>query len=128
MLDISRALLLPDLHDATDGMLKTLALYWDEIVLPDYVERLLCGRYLDTGDHTPSPSFSALLNEGVVVVHETVAALPPAPPASSPACVSTQSLLPSCLTDDSLRRTISALQPIIQALSDIHRDEGTPEA
>lgn len=123
MLDISRALLLPDLNDATDGVLKTLALYWDEIVLPDYVERLLCGRYFATGEHTPSPSFSALLDEGVVVVHETVAELPPAPADPSPASLGTQNLLANCLPDDARRRTISALQPILQALSDIHRDE-----
>jgi hypothetical protein len=59
MLDVSRALLLADVHAPSDGMLKTLALYWHEIVLPDYAERLGgCSR--ETGEHERSPSFSAL--------------------------------------------------------------------
>jgi len=108
-------------------MLKTLALYWDEIVVPDYVERLLCGRYLDRGEHTPSPSFSALINEGVVVVHETMAELPPLPADPSPLVRSTQSI-PNCGRGDDFRRTISALRPILEALSAIDRDEhGAPE-
>jgi hypothetical protein len=128
MRDMSRALLLPDLHDASDGMLKTLALYWDEIILPHYVERLLCGRYLDTGDHTPSSSLSTLVNEGVVVVHETAAELPPVHADPSPANVSTRGLLPDCVPDDTRRRTINALQPILQVLADVHREEHTAPA
>jgi hypothetical protein len=99
-------------------MVKTLALYWDEIVIPDYLERLVCGRYLDTGDRTPSPTLSALVDEGVVVVHEAIAELPPAPADLSPLIGETQTPLPVCLSEEGLRRTIRALEPILQALTD----------
>jgi hypothetical protein len=127
MPDVSRALLLPDLHDASDGVLKTLALYWDEIVVPDYVERLLCGRYLDTGDYTPSQSFSTLQNEGVLVAHETVAELPP-PPAGPYALTVGKQRRPRYLEHDGVRRTVTALRPILEALSKLDRDaRTTPE-
>jgi hypothetical protein len=129
MPDVSRALLLPDLHDVSDGMLKTLALYWDEIVIPDYVERLLCGRYLETGEHAPSFSFSALKNEGVVVVHRTVAELPPAPVEATPVTVHGQSFS-GCLADDEgVRRLLNALQPILDVLPEIDDvSHATPKA
>jgi hypothetical protein len=129
MPDISRALLLPDLHDVSDGMLKTLALYWEEIVIPDYVERLLCGRYLETGEHAPSFSFSALKNDGVVVVHQTIADLPPAPVEATPVTAHKQSFS-GCLADDEgIRRLLNALQPILDVLSEIDDlSQATPEA
>lgn len=40
-MDITRALLLPDVFAPSDSLLKTLALYWDDLVLLDYQERLL---------------------------------------------------------------------------------------
>lgn len=38
-MDVSRGLLLPDIRRPTDGLLKTLSVYWDELVVPDYLER-----------------------------------------------------------------------------------------
>jgi hypothetical protein len=38
MADVTRALLLPELGPPADDLLKSLALYWDTIVIPDYLE------------------------------------------------------------------------------------------
>jgi len=38
-MDVSRGLLLPDVKQPGDGLLKTLSIYWDELVVPDYLER-----------------------------------------------------------------------------------------
>jgi hypothetical protein len=39
MADVSRSLLIPDFQPPSDHLLKTLAVYWDEVVLVGYVER-----------------------------------------------------------------------------------------
>jgi hypothetical protein len=39
--DLTRALLLPEVFSPSPSLLKTLALYWDEVVLVDYTERLM---------------------------------------------------------------------------------------
>lgn len=41
MRDLTRALLLPELLEPSPSLLKTLALYWDEVVLVEYKERLV---------------------------------------------------------------------------------------
>ncbi|MGI9098308.1 MAG: hypothetical protein ACR2H2_07415 [Solirubrobacteraceae bacterium] len=159
MSDVSRALVLPDVHAPSDGMLKTLALYWHEIVVPDYAERLGCSR--ETGAHTRSPAFSALEREGVVVSAPRHVALPPAPADLSALTVSAEILadvvrgdgtgcmssafrsifepppapanlsrllirgqkLAGALGDDSVRRLMHALRPVIEACSEVGRDE-----
>lgn len=41
MTDLTNALLLPEVLGPSPGLLKTLAIYWDELVLVDYTERLM---------------------------------------------------------------------------------------
>ncbi len=78
MPDVSRALLLPDVCVPSDRSLKTLALYWDAIVVPQYVDRLLHNQFDRT---SPSPErtdcFRRLAEEGVVVQTARAAPLPP---------------------------------------------------
>lgn len=67
MADVTRALLLPDVRAPSDLTLLTLALYWDELILPDYRERYLKGG----GEHaTRSHDFEALEQAGVVLVSD----------------------------------------------------------
>jgi hypothetical protein len=71
MADIARALLLPDLAAPSDTLLKTLALYWDDIVVFDYVDR-------GFGDGDPirlSAVGETLVNEGIVIRQERAADL-----------------------------------------------------
>jgi hypothetical protein len=112
MPDVSRALLLPDVQAPSDGMLKTLALYWHEIVVPDYAERLgVCCR--ETGEPTRTPSFAALEKEGVVVAAPRFAELPPAPTDPSHLVGSAQNLA-EALGGGGARCMSRALRPIFK--------------
>lgn len=74
-MDVSRALLLPDLSLPDAVVLKTSALYWEQVVMVDYVERL--------GDDRVERAFSLreddlkrLADEGILLVERRAATMP----------------------------------------------------
>lgn len=73
MPDVSRALLLPDGLMPADGVLKSLALYWDEIVVPDSAYRWSPVMRVEELDDPPDRSRAALELEsaGIVRRHKT---------------------------------------------------------
>lgn len=76
MADVSRAMLLPDVGSPSDQLVKTLALYWDEIVLPEYLERAGRDEVAPAGHEEHSETVEALMVEGVIAVKQRLADLP----------------------------------------------------
>jgi hypothetical protein len=78
MTDVSQALLLPDISAPSDHLLKSLAVYWDQLVLPDYVERAV-SREQDSFSEFAEASevFAELECKGVIQRQERRASFSP---------------------------------------------------
>ena len=111
--DVSRALLLPDIDIPSDRLLKTLAVYWDELVLPDYRERA------DSGDGTrsefdePTDALIALESNGVLIKLERTIELPTVEPSLI------TSGIRDLLDDPSKARALAITSPLLELLEPI---------
>jgi len=114
--DVSRALLLPDIDIPSDRLLKTLAVYWDELVLPDYRERA------DSGDGTrsefdePTDALIALESNGVLIKLERTIELPTVEPSLI------TSGIRDLLDDPSKARALAITSPLLELLEPIESD------
>jgi hypothetical protein len=76
MSDLARAVLLPDVFPIGGSLLKTLALYWDDLILIDYQERLL-----DEPEYEEPVDAARmeLENAGIIAVQQRRLAIEPLP-------------------------------------------------
>lgn len=112
--DVARALLLPDVGIPTDQLVKTLSLYWDQLVIPDYVERAGLIEADPSGVEQPlSETFSTLAEEGVLVIEKRSAELPPVDPAQIP-----ESLRDVDVPFESVRRIFAVVSPFDEIVNE----------
>jgi hypothetical protein len=106
--DLTRALLLPDIQAPDDRLLKTLAVYWDQIVLPDYVERFATEDRSSEFNEV-STAFSELEDGGLLTKFERIVEVPNVDPADlSPVA------LQSGPSNEVFRRFDAVLRPIVE--------------
>ncbi len=82
MPDVSNALLLPDVQVPDDGLLKTLAIYWDNLVVPDYTERAVGPGVSEFSE--PTDAFLTLEEAGVISKWKRAIDLPITDPTDLP--------------------------------------------
>jgi hypothetical protein len=111
--DLTRALLLPDVYAPDDRLLKTLSIYWDQIVLPDYLERVGSDKR-ESEFKEVSAAFMELEQEGVIFREERVAAFQ----AVDPADLSPISLQPNPSPDETSLRVYAAYKPFFELIEE----------
>ncbi|HEX6205841.1 MAG TPA: hypothetical protein VFZ29_08560 [Solirubrobacterales bacterium] len=122
MADVTRALLLPDLEIPSDQLVKTLALYWDEIVIPEYLDR---AGVLDKEEVAPRPLSGvseALASAGVIRVEKREVELPPVAPEELP-----EGLRDLPAPSEAIKRIVSVGSPMLELAKIRNSEERDPE-
>jgi hypothetical protein len=121
MADVSQAILLPDVGPPSDHLLKTLSLYWEEITLPEYLERAAVEKPVSPTGPEDSEVLQALVTEGIVSLEKRQVELPPIDASQIPEQVKLQF---NASSSERRQRMLAVTYPVLELINERGPEHG----